>query len=308
MAYNFNLDLYRHGVLSSFPHLFRGATRRRALPRANSFRKVYRRATERLATLAGAFPEAHVVGVEHHRAHGIYAFAASGYESAAVLVVDSLGETTTTSIARAQLEGDGIRYEPVARISDPASLGYAYGAVTEHLGWRRGDEEGTVMALAALGDPVRFRTLFRRAIHLTENGFTLDPTLFPLRVVSSRYPRLSPAFIAATCPPRTDGSTPSSTHADLAAALQERTEQVMVHLARRARDLTGESLLCVGGGVAMNCLSIGAIVRDSVFEEVSVPLAPGDAGTAAGAALAHYADTTGTLASGTARRCYLGPA
>ncbi|MEV2274573.1 carbamoyltransferase C-terminal domain-containing protein [Nocardiopsis sp. NPDC049922] len=308
VAYNFQPGLYREGVLSSLSHLLRSSTRSRALPRANSFRKVHRRATERLANLADRFPQADVVGVEHHRAHGIYAFAASGYESAAVLVVDSLGETTTTSIARARLEGDGVRYEPVALISDPASLGYAYGAVTQHLGWRRGDEEGTVMALAALGDPARYRGLFQKGIRTTGDGFALDPSLFPLRVVSSRYPRLSSAFVAATCPPRVPGSALRRVHADLAAALQERTEQVMVHLARRARALTGETLLCVGGGVAMNCLSIGAIVRESGFEEVSVPPAPGDAGTAAGAALAHHLDTTGTLASGAARRCYLGPA
>ncbi|MFL1376793.1 carbamoyltransferase family protein [Nocardiopsis protaetiae] len=310
VAYNFDPRLYRRGVLSSLPYLLGGATWRRALPRANSFRTVHHRAAERLAALADGFPGARVVGVEHHRAHGMYAFAASGYESAAVLIVDSLGETTTTSIARARLDGEGVRYDPVARINDPASLGYAYGAVTQHLGWRRGDEEGTVMALAALGDPARFRDLFRRAIRLTENGFILDPAIFPLRVISSRYPRLSPEFIAATCPSRTgndNGGVPLDVHADLAAALQERTEQVMVHLARRARDLTGEPLLCVGGGVAMNCVSIGAIVQDSAFDEVAVPPAPGDAGTAAGAALAHYADMTGALAGGVARRCYLGP-
>ncbi|WDZ92813.1 MULTISPECIES: carbamoyltransferase C-terminal domain-containing protein [Nocardiopsis] len=307
IAYNFDPGLYRNAIPSSLRYLLHKTARRRALPRATSFARVHRRASERLSALTDTFPRARVTGVEHHRAHGIYAFAASGYDSAAVLIVDSLGETTTTSIARVSLDGDRAIYEPVARISDPASLGYAYGAVTQHLGWRRGDEEGTVMALAALGDPSRFRALFRRAIRLTENGFSLDSALFPLRVISSRYPRLSPVFTAATCPPRTEGSPLLDVHADLAAALQERTEQTMVHLARRARELTGEQLLCVGGGVAMNCVSIGAIVRECGFEEVAVPPAPGDAGTAAGAALSLYAETTGTLASGTARRCYLGP-
>lgn len=307
IAYNFDPALYRNAIPASLRHLLRPKTLRRALPRAVSFAKVHRRATERLASLTDTFPQAHVTGVEHHRAHGIYAFASSGYESAAVMIVDSLGETTTTSIARASLEGDRVRYEPIVRIADPASLGYAYGAITQHLGWRRGDEEGTVMALAALGDPVRFRDLFRQAIRLTEHGFALDPRLFPLRVISSRYRRLSPAFTDATCPPRRQEAPILDVHADLAAALQERTEQVMVHLARRARELTGERLLCVGGGVAMNCVSIGAIVRDRHFDELVVPPAPGDAGTAAGSALSLYADTLGSLASGTARRCYLGP-
>jgi carbamoyltransferase len=96
-------------------------------------------------------------------------------------------------------------------------------------------------------------------------------------------------------------------HADLAAALQERTDAVMLHLARRARDLTGARTLCVGGGVAMNCVSIGLITERAGFEEVSVPSAPGDSGTAAGAALEVHRRLTGRLAGGVAGRCYLGP-
>jgi carbamoyltransferase len=143
-----------------------------------------------------------VRSILHHRAHGLYALAASGYEHAAVLVADSLGETCTTSMGVGQADGHGIRYQILEAISDPASLGYAYGAVTEHLGWRRGDEEGTVMALAALGDPARFRDVMARAIPLTETGFRLDPCLFPLRVLRHGWPRVTPAFAAATCPPR----------------------------------------------------------------------------------------------------------
>ena len=307
LAYNFDPHQYRTGVPSSLSYLPRATTWRRALPRAASFARVHRRASARVAALAEAFPHAATVGMDHHRSHGLYAFAASGYERAGVLIVDSLGETTTTSIARAHRHDEGLTYESLARITDPHSLGYAYGAITQHLGWRRGDEEGTVMALAALGDPARFRPLLARAIRLTEHGFTLDPTLFPLRVISSRYPRLSTAFVEATCPPRAQGEPLSEVHADLAAALQERTEQAMVHLARRTRELTGQDRLCVGGGVAMNCVSIGAIVEDRGFDEVAVPPAPGDAGTAAGAALALNAQLTGALAEGAAGRCYLGP-
>lgn len=234
VAYNFSPSLYMRGVVPSLAYLAPPSSRRRALARARSFHTVYRRASERLADLAHRFPLARVSGVAHHRAHGIYAFTASGYEDAAVLIVDSLGETVTTSIAHARLHGAGLRYRPMHQITDPASLGYAYGAVTQHLGWRRGDEEGTVMALAALGDPARFRALFARAIVLTEDGFALNPRAFPLRVISSRYSRLSQDFVRMTCPPRAPDSAVESVHADLAAALQERTEQVMVHLARRA--------------------------------------------------------------------------
>jgi len=307
VAYNFQPWRYLTALPPAPRYLLRPATRPRALPRARSFATVHMRARRRVQDLAARFPSAAVRPVGHHRAHGLYAFAASGFDEAAVLVVDSLGETATTSIAHARVTGAAAEYRVVRVLRDPASLGYAYGAVTEHLGWRRGDEEGTVMALAGLGDPARFRPLFAEAIRVTTDGFALDPTRLALRVLSSRYPRVTPPFIADTCPPRTADAEVEQVHADLAAALQERTEQVMVHLARRARALTGARRLCVGGGVAMNCLSIGRIVEQAGFDEVAVPPAPGDSGTAAGAAIAAHLDATGTGPAGVAGRCYLGP-
>jgi carbamoyltransferase len=307
VAYNFDGRRYLGGITGSAQYLLSPVTRSRALPRAASFAVVHRRFRGRMQKLGEAFPNARVRGTLHHEAHGLYAFAASGFGDAAILVVDSLGETCTTSIAAASREGDRVRYRLAETISDPASLGYAYGAVTAHLGWRRGDEEGTVMTLAALGDSARFRDLLAQAIPLTRTGFTLDPSLLPLRVLRSGWPRVTPAFTAATCPARGPAEDITQVHADLAAALQERTEQVITHLARRARSVTGAKRLCVAGGVAMNCVSIGKVIGDGLFEEVYVPPAPGDSGTAIGAALAAYRDATGILADGPAGSCYLGP-
>jgi carbamoyltransferase len=180
--------------------------------------------------------------------------------------------------------------------------------VTEHLGWRRGDEEGTVMALAALGDPARFRDLMRDAIPLSDTGFSLHPRWFPLRVLARGYPRVSAAFTTATCSARATDGPVDQVHADLAAALQERTEQAMVHLALRARRLTGRRLLVLGGGVAANCVAAGAIVNTGIFDEVHVPPAPGDSGTAIGAALAAHLDAGSGLTDDVIGRCYLGPA
>lgn len=281
--------------------------------------RVTRNTWSRLRDLATPFPRARVHAIQHHRAHGLYAFASSlrssaphadaGRHDAAVLVVDSLGELQTTTIARAHLAPDGrVEHRIIDAIDDPASLGYAYGAITEHLGWRRGDEEGTVMALAALGDPTRFRSLFARAIPITDTGFALDPALFSLRVLSSRFARIGEEMIAATCPPRPARHPVEQVHQDLAAALQERTEQVMIHLARRAQLLTGLRRLCVGGGVAANCVAIGAIVEAGLVDDVHVPPAPGDSGTAIGAAAAVHLDRTGRLPDQIGRRCYLGPA
>jgi carbamoyltransferase len=309
VAYNFDGRRYLDARPATVSYAQLPATRERAQPRADSFRKVHDRFLTRMAHLRERFPGARVAPVLHHRAHGLYAFASSGYDAAAVLVVDSLGEVQTTTIgAGLRFNGGGCRTTITEAITDPASLGYAYGAVTEHLGWRRGDEEGTVMALAALGDPRRFRTVLREAIPITNRGFGLDPRWFPLRVLSRDYPRVSTEFIAATCPARDPSAPVEAVHADLAAALQERTDDVMVHLAHRARAVTGLRLLCLGGGVAANCVAVGKIVEAGIFDEVHVPPAPGDAGTAIGAALAASLDQARQLPAGVAGRCYLGPA
>ncbi|MGS2811628.1 carbamoyltransferase family protein [Nocardia sp. MW-W600-9] len=308
VAYNFRAPGYLAATRQLGGHFVDPKTRGRALPRAASFARVAARTRTRTMRLGQLFPHASNSQILHHRAHGLYAFASSGYDDAAVLVVDSLGEIQTTTIARAhRTPGGGCTYDIIDAIDDPASLGYAYGAVTEHLGWRRGDEEGTVMALAALGDPNRFRSLMRDAIPITDTGFVLNPELFPVRVLSRRFARVSTEFISRSCPPRGDGPI-EQVHRDLAAALQERTERVMVHLAVRARALTDARLLCVSGGVAANCVAIGKIVESGLFDEVHVPPAPGDSGTAIGAAIAAYLDRTGKLATGIQDRCYLGPA
>ncbi|MBB2744649.1 UNVERIFIED_ORG: carbamoyltransferase [Microbispora rosea subsp. rosea] len=307
VAYNFQPARYLVESPAALRLALSVTTRDRALARARGFAKVALRTQQRVRTLGRLFPSARVEPVPHHRAHQLAAFAASGWNESAVLVVDSLGERQTTTIAHGH---DTVRPRTriVEAVHDPASLGYVYGAVTEHLGWRRGDEEGTVMALAALGDPKRFRHLFARAVRTIPSGFSVDPAYFPPRTLNSGYPRTSRRFISETCPQRHSDEPLADVHRDLAAALQERTDQVMLHLARRARTLTGSRRLCVGGGVATNCVSIGRIIEAGVFDQVFVPPAPGDAGTAIGAAVAAHSDSgSGRPVAGVARSCYLGP-
>ena len=164
------------------------------------------------------------------------------------------------------------------------------------------------MALAALGDPARFRALFARAIPLTPDRVRARPRPVPAAGAPARLAPRHPGVHRRHLPARAPGEEVTQVHADLAAALQERTEQVMVHLARRARAVTGARRLCVGGGVAMNCVGIGKILADGQFDEVYVPPAPGDSGTAIGAALAAHRDVTGAVPGGLVRSCYLGPA
>ncbi|WP_250572494.1 carbamoyltransferase family protein [Nonomuraea sediminis] len=308
VAYNFYGLRYLPPAVGALSLLAHPASSDRALPRAASFAKVAMRTVRRVRELGQRFPRARVRPLLHHDTHQMYAFAASGWSSAAVLVVDSLGEAQTTTIAAGRMLQPGRPdLQPVLALHDPASLGYAYGAVTEHLGWRRGDEEGTVMALAALGDPTRFRGLFERAIPITASGFALHPAFFAPRVLSSAFARLTPRFTAHTCPRRKPQEPITQVHQDLASALQERTEQVMMHLAKLAKVRTGERRLCVGGGVATNCVAIGKIIEEGVFEEVFVPPAPGDAGTAIGAAALAHLQMSPRPLSGIAGACYLGP-
>ena len=154
VAYNFAGHRYLAGITGIPGHLLQGHDPAPGTAASGQLRRHPPQVPAAHETLKGMFPNGQVRGVPHHLAHGTYAFAASGFDQAAVLIIDSLGETCTTSISSARTRPDGdVRYRIIETISDPASLGYAYGAVTAHLGWRRGDEEGTVMALAALGDP-----------------------------------------------------------------------------------------------------------------------------------------------------------
>ena len=303
VGYHLDGDRFLGAIPATVPMLFDRSAAGLVLPRMRSLAVVHRRFRARMGLLAERFPNAEVRPVLHHRAHGLYAFTASGFERAAVLVVDSLGERQATTIAAADGNGWHLRWAQ----DDPASLGYAYGAVTMHLGWRRGDEEGTVMALAATGDPARFGPVLKRAIAITDGGIRLNHSLLSLRVLSSKYPRTTVRFADLTCRPRSAGESVEQVHADLAAALQERTEQAMMHLARLAKKVTGSNLLVLGGGVAANCVAAGRIVRSGLFDEVFVPPAPGDSGTAIGAGLAVWADTRGGPVSGAKGTCYLGP-
>lgn len=260
---------------------------RRAGQRATSAWTVWRRMITRLCWLEARFPAARVVGVPHHVAHATYAAAYSPRRPCCVLTVDSIGEHTTASIATVHDEPQAVR--PLAR--DPHSLGYAYGAATQHLGWRRGDGEGTLMALAASGDRLTFAPLMNEGIRLTPDGIALGPEVFAPRLMRAGAQRLGPRLLAAVTP-RAAAGLPSAAHADLAAALQHRTEEAMVHLARLARGHSDADVLCLAGGVATNCLAAAAVAASGLFDEVAVPPAPGDSGAAAGAALTIAAQAT----------------
>ncbi|HSD81333.1 MAG TPA: carbamoyltransferase C-terminal domain-containing protein [Solirubrobacteraceae bacterium] len=222
------------------------------------------RAPRFLATALPGLDPARVRFVPHHVAHAASAARAAGWESCAVLTLDGRGERT------AHLAGilrDG-RLEVLAESELPNSLGLRYEELTEHLGFRRSSDEYKVMAMASYGTPAHLDA-FRSLLRADGSGrMRTDPV---------DWARFAPAL-------RPDGDwTPA--HADLAATVQRRLEEVLVELAGWLHERTGETRLALAGGVALNCVANSRIWRESPFEEVWVQPASGDSGTALGAAL-----------------------
>ncbi|MEU4348999.1 carbamoyltransferase [Streptomyces sp. NPDC023838] len=255
----------------------------------------------------GLGPVPEIESFEHHESHAASAFLPSPYESAAVLCVDGVGEWTTTSI----WHGRGDLVAPVADLSFPHSLGMLYSAFTYFCGFKVDSGEYKLMGLAPYGRPVHAGVIRENLVDVKDDGsFRLDTRYFEFlygQVMTGR------AFEELFGGPRREPEGPlTQREFDLAASVQLVTEEIMLKLARTARELTGESRLCMAGGVALNCVANGRIVEREIFDEVWVQPAAGDAGGALGAALlaqrGRPRDRTLTRASSDAMRgSRLGP-
>ncbi|ACU37795.1 carbamoyltransferase family protein [Actinosynnema mirum] len=216
----------------------------------------------------------------HHESHAASAFLPSPYESAAVLCVDGVGEWATTSI----WHGRGERVEPVAELRFPHSLGMLYSAFTHFCGFKVDSGEYKLMGLAPYGRPVHTRLIREELVDVKPDGsFRLHTTKFEFprgRVMTGR------AFEELFGGPRRLPEGPlTEREFDLAASVQQVTEEIVLGLARAARERTGESRLCLAGGVALNCVANGKLAQRGLFDELWVQPAAGDAGGALGAAL-----------------------
>ena len=246
--------------------------------------------------------------VEHHQSHAASAFFPSPFEEAAVLTMDGVGEWATTSIGM----GRGNTLEMTKEIHFPHSLGLLYSAFTYYTGFKVNSGEYKVMGLAPYGEPRYAQTILDNLIDVKADGsFRLDQSYFDyctgLRMTNERFDALFGG------PPRQPDELLTQHHMDLAASIQAVTEEVVLKLTRGIADDTGAKNLCLAGGVALNCVANGKIVRDGRFERIWVQPAAGDAGGALGAALAVY-----YLHQGSPRRlsntldelqgAYLGPA
>uniref|UniRef100_A0AAU2UVY7 Carbamoyltransferase n=1 Tax=Streptomyces sp. NBC_00003 TaxID=2903608 RepID=A0AAU2UVY7_9ACTN len=234
---------------------------------------------ERLSGLGlGTAPE--IIPVRHHRSHAASAFYPSPYGSAAVLCVDGVGEWATTTMWHGQ--DTGLRQ--LAELRFPHSLGLFYSAFTHFCGFKVDSGEYKLMGLAPYGEP-RFEGLIRdHLIDLRADGsFALDMRFFDYL---SGNAMTGTAFERLFDGPRRQPEQELTTREfDLAASAQKVLEDAVLRLAGTAKARTGESRLCLAGGVALNCVANGAISRSGLFDEIWVQPAAGDAGGALGAAL-----------------------
>ncbi|MFI1304986.1 carbamoyltransferase [Streptomyces sioyaensis] len=235
----------------------------------------------RLRALAPGQPLPPVVAHRHHASHAASAFFPSPYPSAAVLCVDGVGEWATTTL----WHGRGTELVPLAELCFPHSLGMLYSAFTYFCGFKVDSGEYKLMGLAPYGTP-RYAPLIReRLIDVKPDGsFRLDLRHFTFQYGHTMVGR---AFEELFDGPRRAPEGPlTEREFDLAASVQQVTEEVMLRLARTALDRTGERRLCLAGGVALNCVANGRILADGVCDELWIQPAAGDAGGALGAALA----------------------
>jgi carbamoyltransferase len=217
---------------------------------------------------------------EHHLSHAASAFFPSPFEDAAVLTLDGVGEWTTTSLAM----GTGNRLDVHREIHFPHSLGLLYSAFTYYTGFKVNAGEYKVMGLAPYGTP-RYADLIREhLIDIREDGsFALDLSYFDyctgLTMTGEKFHRLFGA------PPRASESELTQREMDLAASVQAVTEEVVLKLARGVVRETGAKRLCLAGGVALNCVANGKLLKAGIVEQLWIQPAAGDAGGALGAAL-----------------------
>jgi carbamoyltransferase len=218
---------------------------------------------------------------EHHFSHAASAFYPSPFDEAAVLTMDGVGEWATTSAAVGRGSDLSIRKE----IHFPHSLGLLYSAFTYYTGFKVNSGEYKVMGLAPYGEPRYAQTIFDHLIDLKPDGsFRLDLDYFNyctgLTMTNGRFDALFGG------PPRQPEQLLVQRHMDLAASIQAVTEEVVLRLARGLAQETGVANLCLAGGVALNCVANGKLLRDGTFREIWIQPAAGDAGGALGAALA----------------------
>ncbi len=217
---------------------------------------------------------------EHHESHAASAFYPSPFNEAAFLVMDGVGEWATCSYG----VGKGSEIKIQAEIKFPHSVGMLYSAFTYYTGFKVNSGEYKVMGLAPYGEPKYKDLIFEKLIDLKEDGsFKLDMSYFNygsgLTMTSKKFDDLFGG------PPRKPESQVTQRDMDLARSVQDATEEIVLRIARHIRKETGQKNLCLSGGVALNCVANGKLLKEKIFDRIWIQPAAGDAGGALGAAL-----------------------
>jgi carbamoyltransferase len=235
-----------------------------------------------------------ILFTRHHQAHAASAFYPSPFDKAAILTVDGVGEYATTTIGA----GDGHQLKVIKELRFPHSLGLLYSAFTAYCGFRVNSGEYKLMGLAPYGKPTYVAAIYDHLLDVKPDGsFWLNLEYFDflrgLNMTNEKFQRLLGG------PPRKPEAPLETRYLDVARSIQTVTEDVMLRLAQHAREVTGQPNLCLAGGVALNCVANGAILRKGIFDRLWIQPAAGDAGGALGAALAvwHSRAAAGTVRS-----------
>ena len=218
--------------------------------------------------------------MDHHESHAASAFFPSPFDEAAILTLDGVGEWSTTTYGT----GTGNRLQLTHQVSFPHSLGLLYSAFTYYCGFKVNSGEYKLMGLAPYGQPVYAEAIRTHLIDIKPDGsFWLNMDYFNywqgLTMTSRRFHALFDG------PPRDPESPIEQRHMDLAASIQHVTEDVILRIARHVHDQTKMQYLVLAGGVALNCVANGRVLREGLFDDVWIQPAAGDAGAALGAAL-----------------------
>lgn len=220
---------------------------------------------------------------EHHESHAASAFYPSPFRRAAFLTIDGVGEWATSSFGI----GNENKIQILSELHYPHSLGLLYSAFTYFTGFKVNSGEYKVMGLAPYGEPKYVDKIYKYLIDLKEDGsFKMNMDYFNyntgLTMTNNKFADLFDG------PPRKPETNLTQREMDLARSLQDVTEEIMIRMARHVKKVTGEKNLCLAGGVALNCVGNGKLLRENIFDDIWIQPAAGDAGGALGSALASY--------------------
>lgn len=246
--------------------------------------------------------EKEILFINHHQSHAASSFLVSPFDEAAILTLDGVGEWATATYG----VGRGTKTEIIKEINFPHSLGLLYSAFTYYLGFKVNSAEYKVMGLAPYGKPVYYDLIMKELIDVKDDGsFKCNMKYFAydygLTMTNGKFDKLFGA------PPREPESKLDQRQMDLAASVQKVTEEVVLRMARYLHSETGLKNLCMAGGVALNCVSNGRVLRESPFENIFVQPAAGDAGGSLGVAKFIYHSLLGNPRGEALKNSFFGP-